>query len=98
MKIQMKHDGTYLEGCHGLHAVEEPDAVSALCTRENGYSGRDTDSVTKQPLRDDLVLEARAKELGYFNTKGVWLKRPLGETKATTGREPISVRCVDINK
>ena len=51
-----------------------------------------------QVLRDDLVLEARRKELDYFNKKGVWRKRPKDESKKVTGKQPITVRWVDINK
>ena len=54
--------------------------------------------MTNQPLRDDLVNEARKKELDYFCSQGVWLKRPKGEARQKTGRGPISVRWVDVNK
>ena len=43
-------------------------------------------------------MEARAKELKYFCEKGVWIKRPRQEAFAMTGRAPISVRWVDVNK
>ena len=95
----MKADGVIVDGCHGLHALEEADQVKAtLCTPENGYSGKFVDDITKQPLKDELVREARVKELSYFNSKGVWLKRPKEEARKKTGRPPISVRWVDVNK
>ena len=62
------------------------------------YSGRYKDDITGQVLRDDLVREARSKELEYFRTKGVWAKRPRREARQVTGRPPISVRWVDVNK
>ena len=34
----------------------------------------------------------------YFNVKGVWRKRPIQEAYQRTGRAPITVRWVDINK
>jgi hypothetical protein len=49
-------------------------------------------------LNDKLVAAARATELQYFNSKGVWRKRPRQEAFARTGRQPISVRWVDVNK
>ena len=49
-------------------------------------------------LRDDLVMEARRVEMAYFAQKGVWQKRPHGEAKRVTGRPPITVRWVDVNK
>jgi hypothetical protein len=51
-----------------------------------------------QILNGDLVATARKKELDYFLTKNVWLKRPRGEAYAKTGKRPISVTWVDVNK
>ena len=56
------------------------------------------DDITGQPLRWELVQEARRKELDYFNAKKVWEKRRRAEALAVTGRQPISVRWVDVNK
>ena len=47
---------------------------------------------------DRLVEEARAKELLYFHSKGVWTKVPKSSARARTGRGPISVRWVDVNQ
>ena len=44
------------------------------------------------------MIAARTTELEYFNSKGVWRKRPRQEAFARTGRQPISVRWVDVNK
>jgi len=43
-------------------------------------------------------MAARAKELEFFKAKGVWTKRLKAEARTMTGRPPISVRWVDINK
>ena len=56
------------------------------------------DDLTGQLLPPDLVRAARAKELEYFNAKQVWQKRPVGEARRVTGKPPISVRWVDVNK
>ena len=56
------------------------------------------DDLTGQPLRDDLVKIARAKELEFFCSKGVWLKVPRQRSFDRIGRPPISVRWVDVNK
>ena len=37
-------------------------------------------------------------ELEYFNSKGVWAKWPRRLAKQRTGKGPISVRWVDVNK
>jgi hypothetical protein len=49
-------------------------------------------------LKDALVAEARAKEMTYFTNKGVWRKVPKAVARQETGRPPISVRWVDVNK
>ena len=69
----------------GLHAVDD-EAVTEDHSRgpQQGYSGKHRDDVTGQVLRDDLVREARLKELEYFNTKGVWKKRPRGDALRRT--------------
>jgi len=63
-----------------------------------GCSGRYKDDITGQPLIDALVREARAKELAYFEEKGVWERRPRAEARQRTGKAAISVRWVDVNK
>jgi hypothetical protein len=45
-----------------------------------------------------MVREARATELAFFHSKRVWMKVPQGEARRQTGRPPISVRWVDVNK
>ncbi len=60
----------------GLHAVDdEAVAEDHLRGPQQGYSGKYRDDISGQVLREDLVREARLKELDYFNTKGVWRKR-----------------------
>ncbi len=56
------------------------------------------DATTGQPLRPDLVREARRKELEYFAAKGVWVKRSRDEAFANQGKAPITVKWVDVNK
>ena len=56
------------------------------------------DDLTGQPLDPDLVAAAREKELEYFASKGAWRKTTIAECKKVTGRAPISVRWVDVNK
>ena len=56
------------------------------------------DDLTGQVLDPDLVRKARAKELEYFEAKVVWEKRKMGEARRVTGKPPITVRWVDVNK
>ncbi len=96
---QLDAIGIHEPGMVGMHAVtDEKKDLENLKRADNGYSGRYKDDLTGQPLRDDLVRAARALELEYFNSKGVWRKRPRQEAYSRTGRAPISVRWVDVNK
>ena len=44
------------------------------------------------------MQSVRRKEIAYFNSKGVWEKRPRSEAIAGTGKPPITVRLVGVNK
>ena len=59
---------------------------------------RFVDDITGQPLDPELCRIARKKEIDYFQSKGVWDLRNLQEAWARTGRPPISVRWVEVNK
>ena len=98
MVEEMAERGIWREGEVGLHAVEDKDGAAEARALDSRYSGRYRDDVTGQPLRDDLVREARLTELKYFNSKGVWEKRPRAEARQRTGKGAISVRWVDVNK
>ena len=56
------------------------------------------DDITGQPLNPELCRIARQKEIDYFRNKGVWDMRRIQEAWARTGRPPISVRWVEVNK
>ncbi len=99
MTDELKARGIVRPGEVGLHAVTDDAQIEEqLHGPEQGYSGRYRDDMTHQVLRDDLVHEARQKELQYFLSKGVWLKRPKGEARRRTGKGPISVRWAGVNK
>jgi len=87
--------------------LEDPGGSGArLCaptdesatTKPTGASGRFKDDITGQVLLDSLVGEAQAKELAYFDTKNVWTLRPRSECFDKTGKKPITVRWVLVNK
>ena len=56
------------------------------------------DAIIGQALNPALVREARKKELEYFESKGVWQKRLRSEAYKFTGKPPISVKWVGVNK
>ena len=95
----MRADGLLKNGCYGVQVPDEDLAIlEATYGPEQGYSGLYKDDLTGQTLKDALVLQARAVELAYFNTKGVWKKVSRNVAKTTSGKSPISVGWVDTNK
>ncbi len=99
MIAEMHHKGIVRAGEIGLNAVtDDAEDERKMKGPEQGFSGAFRDDITGQVLQDDLVREARAKELKYFHDKGVWTKRPKNEAHQRTGRKAISVRWVDVNK
>ena len=56
------------------------------------------DSVTGQVLDPTLVRAARRKEMEYFKSKNVWVKKPVSEAYERMGKAPITVKWVDTNK
>ena len=56
------------------------------------------DDLTGQLLDPELVRAARAKELEYFEGKKVWELRTINECRRLTGKPPVTVRWVDVNK
>ena len=63
-----------------------------------GRSEKFVDYLTGQPLPPDLCREARRVEIQYFRDKGVWDIRSIQEALRVTGRKPISIRWVEVNK
>ena len=99
VRNQLKEDGLLLDGCYGIQAPsEDPEVKKFLRGPEQGFSGKFRDDLNGEILNDKLVREARAKELAFFCSKKVWVKMPISEARARTGRPPISVRWVDVNK
>ena len=56
------------------------------------------DDQSGERLLPDMVRKARKEEMDYFRSMNVYEKVPTAECVAATGRKPIAVRWVDINK
>ena len=96
---QLRADGLVKSGCYGIQVADDDlEVLKETYGPAQGYSGRYRDDLTGQVLKDTLVAKARAVELDYFNSKGVWRKVPRKSARATTGKSPITVRWVDTNK
>ena len=93
VRDQLREDSLLKDGCYGIQAPDEDAEVERnLRGPAQGYSGKFLDDLTGQVLRDDLVREARAKELEFFHSKGVCLKVPKTTARTISGKNPISVR------
>ena len=56
------------------------------------------DATTGQILRAELVRQPRALAMEYFRNKNVYSKKPRAEAIKRTGKPPITVKWVDVNK
>ena len=56
------------------------------------------DDVSGQPLDPALTIKARKLEIEYFRDMGVYEKVDVEECWNVTGKVPIGVRWLDINK
>ena len=109
LKNQLRSDGVVIDGHHGMQAanmVEKDDGqIYSFVQTEHGEvlkfdngEGPFFDDLTKQKLPTELVKLARRKELDYFEDKGVWKRSSNQEAWRVSGRPPITVRWVDVNK
>ena len=97
LAAQLRADGRLQPGCYGIQAVDD-DRVREIYGPAQGYSGKFKDDLTGQVLKDDLVAEARKKELEFFRSRGVWVKVHRQQAFQRTGHPPISFRWVDVNE
>ena len=99
ISAQLRADDRLKPGCFGIQAVdEEAEVLKNMYGLEQGYSGRYRDDISGQILKDEWVTAAKLKELEFFHSKGVWIKTPRAQARHRTGRPPITVRWVDVNK
>ena len=89
----------------GMQLRPETNLSMNICSRDidvfkvqHGDEEVFKDDLTGQMLDTELVREARRKELEYFAAKNVWTLRPIAEARKATGKPPITVRWVDVNK
>ena len=105
---QLRHDGLCKHGFIGMMEDScETELVPIYHLTDTDGSvlkvqieGAETykDDLTGQLLNPELVRIARKLELEYFDGKLVWEKRPIAEARRVTGKPPITVRWVDVNK
>ena len=80
-------------------AIDGADTDPTAALHETDCSGMVAfDDVSGQELVPALMVKARRDEIDYFRKMGVYEKVDIGECWNITGKAPIAVRWVDINK
>jgi hypothetical protein len=78
--------------------VLESDAWNFANNDEDEEDDIRRDESSGEVLPTKLVMEARQEELEFFKEKKVWKFVLITEAIRVTGKQPISVRWIDINK
>ena len=79
--------------------VSSKDECPSSALHDEGTEGlRAWDDLSGQELDPKLMMAARREEISYFKEMGVYEKVDIAESWKETGRAPIAVRWVDINK
>ena len=98
---QLESDGHMRRGEVGIippYFCPEDILHTALDAAAHEASGKYRDDITGQVLVDALIGDARRLELDDFHDKGMWELRERGGCHKRTGRPPVTVRWVDVNK
>ena len=74
------------DGADKSEALHEADGTTAF------------DDVSGEPLNIEKVRAARAEDMDYFRSMRVYERASEAECRAATGKGPIAVRWIDINK
>ena len=98
---------------HHRHNLADPDSQPSEAAEVHFASGaeydfagvlkpsrheRYVDDITGQLLSPELCKKALATELDDFRDKEVWTLRKVNEALGRTGKPPITVRWVEVNK
>ena len=88
-----------LEEMFGIDHVASGDECPSKQLHDDHEEGMVAfDDVSGMELRPELMVQARRDEMQYFKEMGVYDKVDLEECWRETGKAPIGVRWVDINK
>ena len=60
--------------------------------------GEYVDDMSGKPLITSLANQARSDEMAKFRQHNVYTKVPISECVASTGKQPIGSKWIDINK
>ena len=94
VRVAQVHAAEHYERSPMPHSGPMPEHWRQTCGTAMGF----WDDVTGEPLDQGLVVQARAEEMKEFQKHGVYTKVPIAQCFTDTGKPPIAVRWVDINK
>ena len=78
--------------------VNEMTLASVEDNECQDYMDEYVDDMSGKPLISRLVNEARGDEMAKFRQHNVYTKVPISECVASTGKQPIGSKWIDINK
>jgi hypothetical protein len=94
---QMRMDGRLSpDGIGSMDMIDEPAHLLEVGYVDDNYTY--WDDLSGKPLDKAGVNLARAEEMEEFKRHGVYVKVPITECRQVTGKEPIGVKWIDINK
>ena len=87
-----------IEGTAILSELKKIQENAAKCHEEIDMGEYAVDDVSGAFLDPKMVKNARADEIEYVRSMKLYTKVPISECLSKTGKQPIAVRWIDVNK
>ena len=88
----------YIEGSNILAEVQKARANAAKCHEDDHQELIAFDDVSGAELDPKMVQKARKDEIEYVRSMNLYTKVKISECLQQTGKKPIAVRWIDVNK
>ena len=88
----------YLEGSNVLAEVQKAKENAAKCHEDDHRDLIAFDDVSGAELDPKMVQKARRDEIEYVRSMNLYTKVKISECLKYTGKKPIAVRWIDVNK
>ena len=95
MRRQARVDASEMLSARILESMS--DEVSEISDIEEPWKNY-CDDISGKELNPSLVRAAREEELKVVDEMGAWEVRTIAECLEVTGKKPVKVRWVDVNK
>ena len=94
----MRDDGRMRKGHGGAMCAVDEGKLDWSEATEDEAEGRFWDDISGKEMDPEKVRKAREEEMDEYRKHGVYEKVPVAECWQETGKAPIGVRWVDVNK